>query len=442
MARTASAPGFANGLAAITVVMNRAPTLAYTYDLSGNRLTMTDPQGGVTTYAYDALNRLTTLTSPAGATTFGYDALGRRTSLTRPNGVQTTATYDAASQVTDLGHTAGVSTLSRVAYTYDPVGNRATRTTPVGVAAYTYDGLNRLTQAPQPDPVDPLQGLTETFAYDPVGNRTASHLATGQLHDAANRLLEDSAFIYQYDLTGNLTAKTAKATGATTTYTYDVENRLVAVSGPGLTASYAYDALGRRIAKTVNGVSTRLVYDQEDILVEYDEVGVPQARYTHGPGIDEPLSRSTVSETPGLAAGLKAVLASTPDGLGGLVVDNQAVVNGQAVGGFQLVPGVPLPAIGTPIDSTGALRPIPPIDITALIVGDSLTVDLVDQGGDRGEHGGVPRVARRADEPACGQPAALRPDGDLRLAPDGTGGVRLDRGAGHDAGDADGLLPG
>ncbi len=271
-----------------------ASTIGYTYDLSGNRVTMMDPRGAVTASAYDALNRLTSVTSPAGTTTVAYDALGRRTSLTRPNGTQTTATYDAASQLTDLVHTAGVSTLSRFAYTYDAVGNRATRTTPTGVAAYTYDGLNRLTQAQQPDPVDPLQVLTETFAYDPVGNRTASHLATGQLYDAANRLLEDSAFTYQYDLTGNLTSKTAKATGAATTYTYDVENRLVAVTGPGLTAGYAYDPLGRRIAKTVNGVATRYAYDQEDMLLEYDGANVPQVRYTHGPGIDEPLARVDV----------------------------------------------------------------------------------------------------------------------------------------------------
>ncbi len=357
-----------------------ASTIGYAYDLSGNRLTMTDPQGGVTTYAYDALNRLTSVTSPDGPTTVAYDALGRRTSLSRPNGTQTTATYDAASQLTDLAHTLGATTLSRVAYTYDPVGNRATRTTPTGVSAYTYDGLSRLTQAQQPNPIDPLQVLTESFAYDPVGNRTASHLAIGQLHDAANRLLEDSAFTSQYDLTGNLTTKTAKATGATTTYAYDVEHRLVAVTGPGLMASYAYDPLGRRIAKTVNGVATRYVYDQEDLLLEYDGAGAPQARYTHGPGIDEPLVRSAVSEVPGLAAGLKAVLASTPDGQGGLVVDNTVVVNGQAFTGFQLVPGFPLPAVGTPIDSTGLLQPVPPIDVTALLTGTSLTVELVDAG--------------------------------------------------------------
>jgi RHS repeat-associated protein len=37
-------------------------------------------------------------------------------------------------------------------------------------------------------------------------------------------------------------------------------------------------------------VVTKYVYDQEDILFELDENGQIRARYTHGPGIDEPIS--------------------------------------------------------------------------------------------------------------------------------------------------------
>ncbi|MFQ5882890.1 MAG: hypothetical protein ACE5I9_10540 [Candidatus Methylomirabilales bacterium] len=149
--------------------------------------------------------------------------------MTLPSGVATNYTYDAALQLTELLNTLGATTISRFAYTYDGVGNRITRTTTNGIATYDYDALNRLTQAVQPDPVDPLQQLTETFAYDPVGNRTASHLATGQVHDVANRLLEDSNFTYTYDANGNLVEQTAKATGDRTVYTYNVENQLVRV---------------------------------------------------------------------------------------------------------------------------------------------------------------------------------------------------------------------
>ncbi|MFQ5850529.1 MAG: RHS repeat domain-containing protein [Candidatus Binatia bacterium] len=96
---------------------------------------------------------------------------------------------------------------------------------------------------------------------------------------------------------GNLVEQTAKATGDRTVYTYNVENQLVRVEkftvagglSSVLTAEYRYDALGRRIEKNVNGVITRYVYDNEDILVELDSTNAVVARYTHGPGIDEPL---------------------------------------------------------------------------------------------------------------------------------------------------------
>jgi len=39
----------------------------------------------------------------------------------------------------------------------------------------------------------------------------------------------------------------------------------------------------------VNGVITRYIYDKEDILLEFDGANQVIARYTHGPGIDEPL---------------------------------------------------------------------------------------------------------------------------------------------------------
>jgi RHS repeat-associated protein len=60
----------------------------------------------------------------------------------------------------------------------------------------------------------------------------------------------------------------------------------------GTTANYKYDGLGRRVEKEIVSASTtvtRYVYDNEDILLELDGTNNIVARYTHGPGIDEPL---------------------------------------------------------------------------------------------------------------------------------------------------------
>jgi len=164
------------------------------------------------------------------------------------------------------------------------------------VQAFGYDALDRLTSASHP-----LLATPQAFAYDLVGNRTTG----GSVVNAGNQLTADANYTYQYDDNGNLTRKTSLATGNYTQYTYDAENRLTTVeefaagtSTPAFTSTYRYDGLGRRIEKVANastgsaqaGQTTRYIYDGEDILLEYDGANVLQARYTHGPGIDEPLA--------------------------------------------------------------------------------------------------------------------------------------------------------
>lgn len=260
----------------------------YTYDLNGNRTSMIDPTG-LTTYTYDALNRLTSITNNKGqVTSFTYDSLSRRSSMTHANGVVTSYTYDAASQLLTLGHQLGATSINSFTYTYDKVGNRKTKTSRDGLHDYTYDVLNRLTQAANPLPSNPL----ETFNYDPAGNRTNSNQNGSSVFNAANELNEDANFTYQYDNNGNMIQRTAKIGGGVTQYEYDAENKLVRVVSPTNTANYRYDGLGRRVEKEViagNTAVTKYVYDNEDILLELNGSNTIVARYTHGPGIDEPL---------------------------------------------------------------------------------------------------------------------------------------------------------
>jgi YD repeat-containing protein len=148
--------------------------------------------------------------------------------------------------------------------------------------------LNRLTQAANPLPSNPL----ETFNYDPVGNRTNSNQNGSSVFNAANELNEDANFTYQYDNNGNMIQKAAKGGGAVTQFEYDAENKLVRVVSPTNTVNYSYDGLGRRVEKeVVAGTTTvsKYVYDKEDILLELNGSNAITVRYTHGPGIDEPL---------------------------------------------------------------------------------------------------------------------------------------------------------
>ena len=266
----------------------------YIYDPNGNRQTMTDSLTGSTNYLYDTLNRITTITNPANqAVSFGYDILSRRVSTTLPNGVTTDFAYDSNSRLTSLQHKLGLTPLSDFSYTYDSVGNRTVMdTTRTGLTVnnslnYVYDNIYQLTQATRPLPAQP----DETFNYDPLGNRLLTDgQTTNSIIGQANRLLDDTTFTYTYDNNGNLIQKTDKATNETTDYTYDAENQLIRIDLPGgSVAQYRYDALGRRIEKDVDGAITRYVYDGEDMLLEFDGTNTQIARFTHGPGIDEPL---------------------------------------------------------------------------------------------------------------------------------------------------------
>ena len=210
--------------------------------------------------------------------------------MTLPNGTETTYTYDPASQVTAISHqlTALSQQINKAEYGYNGVGNRTSLTDRRGAQTFGYDNLDRLTSASHP-----LLGTAQSFTYDPVGNRTTG----GSVVNAGNQLTADATHSYQYDDNGNLTRKTLLATGNFTQYTYDAENRLTKVEEftagnptAAFTSTYRYDGLGRRIEKVANGQTKRYVYDGEDILLEYDGSNVLQVRYTHGPGIDEPIA--------------------------------------------------------------------------------------------------------------------------------------------------------
>ena len=99
-----------------------------------------------------------------------------------------------------------------------------------------------------------------------------------------------------------MTAKTEKATSETTIYSYDAEDRLIRIDfADARFAAYRYDGLGRRISKTFTRNASlftlHYIYDGEDMLYEFTcppagcggTEPTLQARYTHGPGIDEPL---------------------------------------------------------------------------------------------------------------------------------------------------------
>lgn len=265
-------------------------TITYGYDNNGNRTKMTDPEGGITTYTYDA-NRLKSITNPSGKTfTFSYDELGRRKGVGYPNGVAASYQYDEAGRLTELAYKVGASVIAGNAYSYSANSNVMTKTDLSGTTTYQYDATSQLTQATHP-------AFTEAFTYDDSGNRI-TEIRDGSMvnytHTAGNRIETRNGVVYTHDGNGNIISK-AGITG-TTTYEYDYANRLKKVTMPdGTVSEYKYDALWRRIEKTVStggstSTATRYLYDGLNTLSEYDGNNALKSKYTHNRAIDDPLA--------------------------------------------------------------------------------------------------------------------------------------------------------
>ena len=265
-------------------------TTAYTYDAASNRAGFTDPENGSTSYVYDTLNRLQTLTPPStfGTGSFGlsYDALSRRTQMTRPNGVSTNYTFDNLSRLLSVLHQSGSTTLDGASYTVDNVGNRLTRTPqPSGPAStFGYDNIYELLSVVQ------SSTTTESYTYDPVGNRLSNLGGSGWANNTSNELTSRPGVTYTYDNNGN--TLTNVASSGTTTYAWDFENRLTSVTLPasGGTVTFKYDPFGRRIYKSSTSGTSIYAYDRNNLIEETNSSGAAVARYSQGLDIDEPLA--------------------------------------------------------------------------------------------------------------------------------------------------------
>jgi RHS repeat-associated protein len=118
----------------------------------------------------------------------------------------------------------------------------------MGVTTYAYDDLYRLTEVTYPGPE------TDTYTYDPVGNRLTLN-AVGYTYDDADEMLAADEAEYGYDDNGNQTSRDSDS------FAYDHENRLTQAIIGGNTSTYAYNGDGLRASQTVGGNAVWYTWD-------------------------------------------------------------------------------------------------------------------------------------------------------------------------------------
>ncbi len=250
-------------------------------------------------YCYDTVGRLQYEASYGRRLAFQYDAASNRTRITHPDAAYFQYTYDALNRVDQVQRLASAVGANLIAdYAYDPQSRRTSLSRAQGgangVTTYDYSSASRLTGLDFD-----LSGTSSDAAFDFGYNRagqvnlrsivsayewTVDDLDETYVRDGLNRYTSVDGVTFNYDARQNLTSDGARS------MSYDLENRLLAVTQGGVARNISYDPLGR-LRTLQEGTNTwEFVYEGDRLVLEYNTTGGAVARrYVHGPGVDEPL---------------------------------------------------------------------------------------------------------------------------------------------------------
>ncbi len=258
----------------------QARTYTYTWDANGRLLSQDGPlapvgtQDDLDTFTYDTAGNMQTMTNALGqVTTYaGHDANGRPGSMTDPNGVITTFAYDPLGRVTGITvkHPTNPALDATTSMTYDEVGNvtqlALPGTTPLIIE---YDGANRVTI------MRSASGERFEFAYDAMGNVTRETVkrTDGSTSRFVRREFDDLGRL----LTERLGLRSPARLG------YDKVSNLTGVTDPnGFQTTSSFDALDRVVSTLApdNG-SQASTYDKQDNQTSFTDPVAVTTQFTY-----------------------------------------------------------------------------------------------------------------------------------------------------------------
>jgi RHS repeat-associated protein len=270
-----------------------------------------DPEGTVyVDTAYDLLGRKSTVSNPYrstsestyGITTYNYDALGRVVKEITPDGTSSSNNVQTAYG----GQTTGVLGLTTTIT--DQAGKQRKTVT---------DGLGRLVDVWEPDPLSGSLVNETQYQYDTLGNllcveQHGNVSGTGCAADPSNDATSQwRVRRFTYDsLSRLLTAKNPES--GTVSWTYDNDGNVLTKADPRNTITYNYDQL-HRVATT--GTSHAKIYSNTDPPVDYfyDQTSFNGLTISEGVGRQTGMSDATGSS------------ASTFDSEGRVLVENKTI---------------------------------------------------------------------------------------------------------------------
>jgi YD repeat-containing protein len=242
-------------------------SVAYSYDSAGRLSGITYPSGRTLAYTFDSLGRIGAISatfngqSQQVVSSVAYHPFGGVKGYTLGNGQVYARSYDQDGRISTytLGTKSfgiGYDAASRIEFISE-LGN------PPNSNTYGYDSLDRLTSAVIP-------GTPFAYSYDPVGNRLSKTVgaATETLaySSTSNRIAtltpaSGPVRNFAFDANGSTTNDWVNS------YAYDVRGRMVQATSTIGTTSYQVNALGQRVRKTNTQGDTVFHYDSGGRLI-------------------------------------------------------------------------------------------------------------------------------------------------------------------------------
>ena len=273
---------------------------AFGYNARDQLTTVTDANSGVTTFGYDSNIRLESVTDPLNQTIerYAYTNASRLEARTDAFSRNTTYTYNNRGWLTEALDRKG----QRITIDRDAVGRITGITRPDATTSYRYDAIGRLIEVSEGsnrltvdyDAVDrPIREthqqadllVTLDHTWDDLDRRMQRRISA----IGASGSLSAQTTDYVYDDADRI--RSIRQNGLTTTYVWDVDNRLTDKTLPnGIAVKYTYDDASQVTAIEYRRSDTTLV---ERIAYQYDAAG----RRT----LKDTLVSPTVEETPFMA---------------------------------------------------------------------------------------------------------------------------------------------
>lgn len=243
----------------ITTTTDGSGTIRVENDLLGRTVKYVDAKGKVTENTYDIYGKLTSRTSPIGTETYHYDNYDRLTVQKLEGVTFATVAYDAYSRLASVQYPAGIS-LSNISR--DTLGRENGTTFTVGSQNYT-DTIERYVSGDIKQGTE--NGVTKQYTYDNAGRLTAATIGSNTFAYEFGTPDSSCASVPGYNANtaknGNRTKLTMN--GASTTYCYDMADRLISSSDVTLTDAQ-YDSHGNTTSLGDTAHKTEFSYDASD----------------------------------------------------------------------------------------------------------------------------------------------------------------------------------